>query len=62
MRRAFAFYVVANATFCIRTISAYLANTRATRIQIKVEPSFTQRIRVLLASQKMPIVDCQSGD
>ena len=38
-RWAFAFYLVANVNFCVRMISAYLANAWATRSKIKIEPS-----------------------
>jgi len=62
-RWTFAFYVVANANFRVRMISAYLAYTRTTRINIKIEPSFTQCVRAMLACTKTPIVtdcpDCQ---
>jgi len=50
----FAFYLVANANFRVRMISVYLANTQATQIKIKIEPSFTQCIRATLAWPKTP--------
>jgi len=43
-RWIFTFYLVANANFSVRMISVYLANARATRIKIKIEPSFAQRV------------------
>jgi len=46
--RSWTFALVANANFRIRMISVYLANARATRIKIKIEPSFTQWVRAML--------------
>jgi len=48
--------VTSNTKFRVRTISAYLANARTTRIKIKIEPSFNQRVRAALACPKMAII------
>jgi len=37
--------LIANMNFRVCMISVYSANTRAIRIKIKIEPSFTQRLR-----------------
>jgi len=51
----FVFYLVANADFHIRMILVYLVYALATRIEIKIELSFTQRVGATLARPKMPI-------
>jgi len=48
----FAFDLDANLNFRVRMISAYLANALASRIKIKIEPSFTHCIRAALAGLK----------
>ena len=55
MHWTFGFYLLAYANFRICMISVYLANARTTRIKIKIEPSFTQRFRAMLACPKMAI-------
>jgi len=40
-------------------ISGYFENARAIKIKIKIEPSFTQRVRATLAHPKMCIVISQ---
>ena len=51
-RWTFAFALVANANFRVSMISAYLANAWVIQIKIKVEPSLSQRITVMLACWK----------
>jgi len=46
-RWTFAFNLAACANFRVRMISVYMAYARATRIKIKIEPSFTQPMRNL---------------
>jgi len=50
----FRFFLVANANFRVHIIPVYLANAQATRINVKIEPSFTQRVRATLAFLKAP--------
>jgi len=55
-RWTFVAYLIASARFHVLMISAYLANAQATRIKIKMEPSFTQCVRPMLACPKTPYV------
>jgi len=61
MRWTFPFYLVANANLRVRMISVLLANALATRTKIKIEPSSTQRIWVLLGCPKTPNVRAVSS-
>jgi len=51
-RWTYAFYLVASMNFRVRVISVYFAKARVNRIKIKMEPSFTQRVRATLACLK----------
>ena len=52
----YTFYLVANANFRICKISVYLADARATRLKINIEPFFTRCVRATLACPKTLII------